>query len=182
MSGYSILVVCSDISLQRRNTYLAASSEIGRLVTSTLDIKTIFTRTVNLMNDRLGFYFASIYQIDEDGFHAVFREGTGDAGKSMKAQNHRVSVGSQTIVGRASGRGEIVITNDVQKEPYYQPNPLLLDTRSEVAIPLIVGGRVLGVLDIQSTDAQAFSTDDLSVLQSLADQVAVAINNATLFD
>ncbi|HAV76735.1 MAG TPA: hypothetical protein DCX53_05200 [Anaerolineae bacterium] len=172
----------ADISLQRRNTYLAASSEIGRLVTSTLDIKTIFTRTVNLMNDRLGFYFASIYQIDEDGFHAVFREGTGDAGKSMKAQNHRVSVGSQTIVGRASGRGEIVITNDVQKEPYYQPNPLLLDTRSEVAIPLIVGGRVLGVLDIQSTDAQAFSTDDLSVLQSLADQVAVAINNATLFD
>jgi len=169
-------------SLQRRNTYLAASAEIGRLVTSTLDINTIFTRTVNLVSDRLGFYFAAIYQVEEEGFHATMREGTGGAGENMKIQKHRVSVGSQTIVGKAAETGETVLANDVQTEPLYQPNPLLLDTQSEVAIPLKVGGKVLGVIDIQSTQAQAFSADDISVLQSLADQVAVAINNATLYD
>jgi len=169
-------------SLQRRNTYLAASAEIGRLVTSTLDIHTIFTRTVNLVSDRLGFYFAAIYQVDEEGFHAIMREGTGGAGESMKIQKHRVSMGSQTIVGRAAETGELRLANDVQNEPLYQPNPLLLDTQSEVAIPLKVGGRVLGVIDIQSKQVQAFTSDDLSVLQSLADQVAVAINNAILYE
>lgn len=168
--------------VQRRNVYLTASSEIGRLVTSTLDINTIFTRTVNLVSDRLGFYFAAIYQVEEEGFHAILREATGGAGEIMKIQKHRVPVGSQTIVGRSAEAGEIMLANNVQVEPLYQPNPLLLDTQSEVAIPLKVGGRVLGVIDIQSTQAQAFTPDDLSVLQSLADQVAVAINNATLYD
>ena len=169
-------------SLQRQNTYLAASAEIGNLVTSTLNINTIFTRTVNLISDRLGFYFTGIYEIDEDGFHAVLREGTGGAGEAMKIQKHRVTVGSQTIVGKASESGEMYNANDVTTEPLYQPNPLLLDTQSEVAIPLKVGGKVLGVIDIQSTQAQIFAPNDLSVLQSLADQVAVAINNATLYD
>jgi PAS domain S-box-containing protein len=168
--------------LQRRNTYLAASAEIGRLVTSTLDLNTIFTRTVNLISDRLGFYFAAIYQLDEEGFHALLREGTGGAGENMKIQRHRVAVGSQTIIGKAAQTGEAVLANEVENEPLYQPNPLLLDTRSEIAIPLKVGGRILGIIDIQSTQPQAFTTDDISVLQSLADQVAVAINNATLYD
>jgi len=169
-------------SLQRRNTYLAASAEIGRLVTSTLDINTIFTRTVNLINDRLGFYFAAIYQVEEEGYHAIFREGTGSAGETMKSQKHRVSVGSQTIIGKASESGEILFSNDIQSEPLYQPNPLLLDTKSEVVIPLKVGGKILGAIDIHSVLAQAFTPDDLSVLQSLADQVAVSINNANLYE
>lgn len=168
--------------LQRRNAYLAASSEIGRLVTSTLDLNTIFTRTVNLMSDRLGFYFAAIYQIDEEGYHAIMREGTGGAGESMKIQKHRVSVGSQTMIGKAADAGKAILANDVSNEPLYQPNPLLLDTRSEAAIPLKVGGRILGVIDIQSKAPEAFTSDVLSVLQSLADQVAVAINNAKLYD
>ena len=172
----------SEELVQRRNTYLAASAEIGRLVTSTLDIHTIFTRTVNLVSDRLGFYFAAIYQVEEEGFHAIMREGTGGAGETMKIQKHRVGVGSQTIIGKATETGELMLANDIQNEPLYQPNPLLLDTQSEVAIPLKVGGRVLGAIDIQSKQLQAFTEDDLSVLQSLADQVAVAINNATLYD
>ena len=169
-------------TLERRNIYLAASAEIGRLVTSTLDLNTIFTRTVNLINDRLGFYFAAIYQIDDEGYHAIMREGTGGAGESMKIQKHRISVGSQTMIGKACNTGETVLANEVSTEPLYQPNPLLLDTQSEAAIPLRVGGRTLGVIDIQSKESQAFTSDVLSILQSLADQVAVAINNATLYD
>jgi PAS domain S-box-containing protein len=169
-------------TLERRNTYLAASAEIGRLVTSTLNLNTIFTRTVNLINDRFGFYFASIYEIDEDGFHAIMREGTGGAGETMKIQRYRVSVGAQSVIGKATDTGETVIVNNVYDEQIHQPNPLLLDTQSEIAIPLKVGGKVLGVIDIQSKAAQAFTADDISVLQSLADQVAVAINNAKLYD
>ena len=169
-------------SLQRQNTYLAASAEIGNLVTSTLNINTIFTRTVNLISDRLGFYFTSIYELDEDGFQAILREGTGGAGESMKIQNHKVTIGSESIIGKAAELGETVLANDVSDEVLYQPNPLLLDTQAEVAIPLKVGGKVLGVIDIQSTQANIFTQNDLSVLQSLADQVAVAINNATLYD
>ncbi len=168
-------------ALERRNIYLAASAEIGRLVTSTLDLNTIFAQTVNLISDRLGFYFAAIYQMDEDGYHVILREATGGAGEKMKAQRYRVPVGSQTVIGKAAEKGEIVIINDTAADRLHQPNPLLLDTQSEVAIPLKVSGKALGVIDIQSTQPHAFTADALSILQSLADQVAVAINNAILY-
>jgi len=169
-------------ALQRRNTYLAASAEISRLVTSTLDINTIFTRTVSLIGERFGVYFAAIYNIEEGGFHATLREATGEAGEIMKTQRHTVAVGSQTIIGKVAETGESKLTNDVNNEPLYQPNPLLLYTQSEVVIPLRVGGRTVGVIDIQSTQTYAFTQDDLSVLQSLADQVAIAIDNASSYE
>jgi signal transduction histidine kinase/DNA-binding response OmpR family regulator/PAS domain-containing protein len=169
-------------ALQRRNTYLAASSEIGRLVTSTLDLNTIFTRTVSLISDRFGFYFAAIYIIDETGFHATLREAKGEAGEKMKSQKYTISVGSQNMVGRVADTGESKLANNVLAEPLYQPNPLLLDTQSEAAIPLHVGERTVGVIDIQSKDLNAFSQDDLSVLQSLADQIAIAIDNAASYE
>ncbi|MEP6895927.1 MAG: GAF domain-containing protein, partial [Chloroflexota bacterium] len=121
----------AEQALQRRNTYLAASSEIGRLVTSTLDLNTIFTRTVSLISDRFGFYFAAIYTIDETGFHAVLREAKGEAGEKMKSQRFTYSVGSQTMVGKVTDTGESELANNVLSEPLYQPNPLLLDTQSQ---------------------------------------------------
>jgi PAS domain S-box-containing protein len=172
----------SEEILKRRNDYLAASSEIGRLVTSTLDLNTIFTRTVSLISERFGFYYAAIYIIEETGFNAVLREATGEAGEKMKAQRYSVVVGSNSIVGKVAEGIEPRLVNDTDLEPLYIPNPFLLDTRSEVAIPLRIGSRVVGVIDIQSTQAYAFTKDDLSVLQSLADQVAVAIDNARSYE
>jgi PAS domain S-box-containing protein len=172
----------SEEILKRRNDYLAASSEIGRLVTSTLDLNTIFTRTVNLISERFGFYYAAIYIIEETGFNAVLREATGEAGEKMKAQRYSAVVGSNSIVGKVAEGIEPRLVNDTDLEPLYVPNPFLLDTRAEVAIPLRIGSRILGVIDIQSTQAYAFTKDDLSVLQSLADQVAVAIDNARSFE
>ena len=172
----------SEETLKRRNDYLAASSEIGRLVTSTLDLNTIFTRTVSLISERFGFYFASVYIIEETGFNARLQEGTGNAGEKMKALRHSVVVGSSSIVGRVADTGEALLANDTDIEPLYQPNPLLLDTRSQAAIPLRIGSRIMGVIDIQSTRPYAFSSDDISVLQSLADQVAVAIDNARSYE
>ncbi|MGE5643889.1 MAG: GAF domain-containing protein [Byssovorax cruenta] len=172
----------SEETLKRRNDYLAASSEIGRLVTSTLDLNTIFTRTVNLISERFGFYFASIYIIEETGFKAVLREATGEAGEAMKAQRYAIAIGSASTVGKVSESGEYLLINDTAHDPLHQPNPLLLDTQSEVAIPLRIGSRTVGVIDIQSTETFAFTEDDISVLQSLADQVAVAIDNARSYE
>ena len=169
-------------TLKRRSDYLAASSEIGRLVTSTLDLNTIFTRTVNLISERFGFYYAAIYIIEETGFQAVLREATGEAGEKMKAQGYSIVVGSNSVIGKVAESMEPILVNDTNVEPLYLPNPFLLDTRSEVAIPLRIGARSVGVIDIQSTQVQAFTTDDLSVLQSLADQVAVAIDNARSYE
>lgn len=172
----------SEEALKRRNDYLAASSEIGRLVTSTLDLNTIFTRTVNLISDRFGFYYAAIYIIEETGFNVMLREATGEAGEKMKAQRHSVIVGSNSVIGKVAESIEPMLVNDTQLESLYTPNPYLLDTRSEVAIPLRIGVRIVGVIDIQSIQTHAFSQDDLSVLQSLADQVAVAIDNARSYE
>jgi PAS domain S-box-containing protein len=172
----------SEETLKRRNDYLAASSEIGRLVTSTLDLNTIFTRTVNLISERFGFYFASIYIIEETGFKVVLREATGEAGEAMKAQRYAIAIGSASTVGKVSESGEYLLINDTAHDPLHQPNPLLLDTQSEVAIPLRIGSRTVGVIDIQSTETFAFTEDDISVLQSLADQVAVAIDNARSYE
>jgi PAS domain S-box-containing protein len=172
----------SEEALRRRNDYLAASSEIGRLVTSTLDLNTIFTRTVNLISDRFGFYYAAIYIVEETGFNVVLREATGEAGEKMKTQRHSVVVGSSSVIGKVAESIEPIVVNDTQFEPLFTANPYLLDTRSEVAIPLRVGLRIVGVIDIQSIQPHAFSQDDLSVLQSLADQVSVAIDNARSFE
>jgi len=172
----------SEEILKRRNDYLAASSEIGRLVTSTLDLNTIFTRTVNLISERFGFYYAAIYIVEETGFNAVLREATGEAGEKMKAQRYSILVGSNSMIGKVAENIEPRLANDTDLEPLYVPNPFLLDTRSEVAIPLRIGSRSVGVIDIQSTQAYAFTQDDLSVLQSLADQVAVAIDNARSYE
>jgi len=172
----------SEETLKRRNDYLAASSEIGRLVTSTLDLNTIFTRAVNLISERFGFYYAAIYIIEETGFNAVLREATGEAGEKMKAQRYSIVVGSNSIIGKVAESIEPVLANDTDLEPLYIPNPYLLETRSEVGIPLRIGSRAVGVIDIQSTQAYAFTKDDLSVLQSLADQVTVAIDNARSYE
>ena len=172
----------AEEAIRRQNQYLAVSSEIGRIVTSTLDLNSIFTRTVSLISERFGFYFAAIYITEETGFNVILREATGEAGEKMKAQRHSVVKGFNSIVGKVAESGESMLVSDVQDQPLFHPNPLLLDTLSEVAIPLRIGTRIVGVIDIQSTQTNAFTNDDITVLQSLADQVAVAIDNARSYE
>jgi len=172
----------AEESLQRRNTYLAASADISRLVTSTLDLNTIFKRTVNLVCERFGYYHAGIFIVEETGFNANLQEASGDAGEAMKAQGHSLRVGSNSIVGEVTQSGEAVVVNNIEASPLHKQNPILPDTRAEAAIPLRVGNRVIGALDLQSMQANAFSEDDIAVLQTLSDQVAVAIDNARSYE
>src|SRR5512142_629539 len=146
----------AEETLKRQNEYLAAAAEIGRLVTSTLDINTIFSRTVNLVRERFGFDHAAIFVVEETGFNIVLREATGTAGAEMKARQHSVALNDGSIVGKVALRGEPVIVNDVSQNPVFQPNALLPETRAEAGIPLRVGSRIIGVLDIQATATGAF--------------------------
>ena len=169
-------------SLSRRNEYLAASSEIGRLVTSTLDLDAIFERSVNLVVERFGYYHAAIFLIDESGFNAILQEATGSAGQKLKEREHSLPVGSRSTVGEATRSGEVVIVNNTALESLHKPNPLLPETKAEAALPLRVGSRIIGALDIQSTEIEAFSEDDIAILQLLTDQIAIGIDNARSYN
>ncbi|WKZ38117.1 MAG: ATP-binding protein [Anaerolineales bacterium] len=172
----------AEEAIRRRNEYLAVSAEIGKLVTSTLDLNAIFARTVNLINERFNFYHAAIYIVEETGFNANLREATGDAGAEMKKQKHTYRVDSKSTVGRVASDGEAVVVNDVKTNPLHVGNLLLPNTKAEAAIPLRIGNRIIGVIDIQADEENAFTGDEIAVLQTLADQVAVAIDNARSFE
>lgn len=190
LSENEVFLVARDItdrrrdeeSLRRRNEYLSATAEIGQLVTSTLDMATLLSRTVNLVRDRFGFYHAGIFVTEETGFRAVLQAATGEAGAEMLRQKHSLQVGSKSIVGEVTESGRAVVVNDTASSAQHKFNPLLPETRAEAALPLRVGTRVIGALDIQSTSPNAFSEDDISVLQTLADQVAIAIDNARSYE
>lgn len=172
----------NEEALKRRNEYLAASAEIGRLVTSTLELEAIFTRSVNLVVERFGFYHASIFIVEENGINAVLQEATGTTGQILKERKHSLAVGSYSTVGKAASTGEVVVINDTAQDPLHRPNPLLPETKAEAAIPLRVGNRTIGILDIQSTEVEAFTEDDIAILQLLADQIAVGIENARSYN
>ncbi len=172
----------SEQALQRQNEYLATAAEVGRLVTSTLDQDILFERTVDLIRGSFGFYYASLFTIDDTGFNAVLREGTGDAGEKMVQSGHSLAVGSRSIIGQVTATGKTIIVNNTAVDPLHRQNPLLPNTRAEAGIPLKIGDRVVGAIDLQSTETGAFKQEDISVLEILADQVAVALENARSYN
>ncbi len=195
--GFSIENAHLFDQIRRTNEYLSTSAEIGRLVTSTLDLATLFTRTVNLICERFGFYYAGIFTVDDTGFKAVLKSATGEAGAEMLRRNHALPVGSRSIVGAVTASlaggsrsivgtvtatGEPVVVNNTVDNPIHLPNPLLPDTRAEAAIPLKIGNRIIGAIDIQSIHVDAFTQDAINVLQALTDQIAVAIDNARSYE
>ncbi len=156
-------------------------SEIARDATQTLNLDELLTKVVNLVLDRFGYYHASVFLLDSAGEYAVLKQSTGEAGAQMLEIGHRLLVGSLSIVGQAVGNGEPVVSNDVVNDPSYYPNPLLPETRSELAVPLHSGKIILGAIDVQASTKDAFSTEDINILQILADQLAGAIVNSTLY-
>jgi PAS domain S-box-containing protein len=167
---------------QRRAIQLAAAAEVSRDAISTLDMGQLLTNTVNLIRDRFGFYHAGVFLVDDAGGYAVLRAATGEAGQKMLEQQHKLKVGEVGIVGHVVGRGEPHIALDVGLDAVHFDNPLLPNTRSEMALPLTVRGRVIGALDVQSVEEAAFSAEDVAILQTMADQLAIAIENARLYE
>ncbi len=168
------------VDLERRARLLRAAAEVGRSVTSILDLDTLLARTVDIICDVYGFYYAGVFLVDESGEWAVLRAGYGEAGAQMVAQGHKLKVGGYSMIGMAIGQKRARIALDVGEEPVHFKNPYLPLTRSEMALPLIVGDRAIGALTVQSVEEAAFNDDDVTSLQVMADQLAVAINNAYL--
>ena len=168
--------------LERRATHLQAAAEVGHAAASLLNLDELLPQVTRLISQRFGFYHVGIFLLDETGEYAVLRAANSEGGQRMLAQGHRLKVGEQGIVGYVTGTARPRIALDVGADAVHFKNPLLPHTRSELALPLMIGGRVLGALDVQSTEEAAFTEEDVAVLQVLADQVAMAIQNARLFE
>jgi PAS domain S-box-containing protein len=171
----------AEAAARQRAEEVLIAAEIARDSSSILDVDELLHKAVELVRERFGFYHVSVFLIDTIGQNAVLRESTGDAGRQMKATGHKLAVGSRSIVGQTTQQGQAVIVRDVHDDPTHFPNPLLPETRAEMAIPMKIGERVLGALDVQSTKPGVFTPTDVSILSILADQLAVAVNNADLF-
>jgi GAF domain-containing protein len=166
---------------QRRAVQLETAAEIARDISGSLNLDELLIKAVNFIRERFDFYHAAIFLHDLPQEFAVIREATGEAGAQMKRAGYKIGIGSKSIVGYVTGRGEQLIVNDTMKDATYFANPFLPETRAEAAIPLKVGERILGALDVQSTQAYTFTDDNLRSLQILADQLAIAVVNTELF-
>jgi GAF domain-containing protein/CHASE3 domain sensor protein len=166
---------------QHRAVQLETAADVSRAATSVLDPDELMRQAVDLIRDRFDLYYAGLFLLDESGHWAVLRAGTGEPGRQMLIAGHKLEVGGRSMVGWCTANAQARIALDVGEEAVRFDNPLLPDTHSEMALPLASRGQVIGALDVQSVEAGAFSDEDIAVLQTMADQIAVAIDNAHLF-
>jgi GAF domain-containing protein/anti-sigma regulatory factor (Ser/Thr protein kinase)/CheY-like chemotaxis protein len=167
---------------ERRSRLLKAANRVGKEVTSILDLENLLPHTVNIICEAYGLYYAGVFLLDDAGEYAVLRAGYGKAGKAMVAVGHKLKVGTDSMIGACIAMSEARIALDVGEERVHFKNPHLPHTRSEMALPLIYGGKALGAVTIQSSEERAFSEDDITTLLTMAEHLAVAINNARLIE
>ncbi len=176
------LVTSLEDRVQARTRQLEASAEIGRAVTSILDTNQLLNDTVQLISRHFGFYYVAIFTVDAAKSTAVLRAATGEAGRVLLERGHHLPINAESMVGGAIQSNQARIALDVGKGAVRFANPMLPYTRSEIALPMRVGNRSLGALDVQSEQAGAFDQANAAMLQAIADQVAVALLNAETFD
>jgi GAF domain-containing protein len=169
-------------ALARRARYLEATTVIAREAAAVMDDPQQFlTRAALLISRQFGFYHAGIFLVDTSGEWVELQAASSEGGARMLARKHRLRVGREGIVGYVVSQSKHRIAQNVGEDTAYFDNPDMPETRAEVALPLRVGRKVIGALDVQSTRVDAFDEESVGILQALADQIAVAINNARLF-
>ena len=167
--------------LEKRAIQFQTISSVARTVAAVQDLNSLLPEITRLVSEQFGFYHAGIFLIDGANEYAVLRAANSEGGRRMLNRHHRLRLDENSIVGYTTSRGEPRIARDVGADAGYFNNPDLPETRSEMALPLRVGSQMIGALDVQSTNRDAFSREDINVLTTLADQVAIAIENARLF-
>ncbi len=160
---------------------LRAVSDVSVAAAATLDVDRLLTAASDLTKENFNLYHAHIYLLDEDRKVLVLRAGAGETGREMARARRSISIGERSIVARAARERDVVLVGDTRRSTDFLPHPLLADTRSEMAVPLIIGDRLLGVLDVQSNRANYFRPEDRQVYKILAAQLAVATQNALYF-
>ena len=164
-------------ALRRRALQLETSAQVSRdLTASILDVDELLTRVVELIRDAFDYYQVHIYLVDRESQRLILRASSGEVGPAVQS----LEIAGSSLNGEAAQSVRAVLVNDVEEHPRFLPDRSLPDTRSELVVPLSVSGRVIGTLDVQSAEVNAFAEDDVLVIQSLGDQIAVAIENARL--
>jgi GAF domain-containing protein len=164
-------------ALERRVLWLETSAEVGRAIAPILDIDRLLHETVDLIHDRFGWYLVAVFLLDESAEQVDLAAVAGKAGAQVLAGGLQLRVAETSLVGWTAKHRRPSVASNVAEDGVHRPYPLLPRTASEVALPLLVGDRLLGVLDLEAEEPGAFDEDDVKVLQVLADQVAIAIQN-----
>ncbi|MEJ2710027.1 MAG: GAF domain-containing protein [Anaerolineales bacterium] len=168
--------------LKRRLNQIRTAAEISRSISSELNVETLLEEVVNLIKERFHLYYVGVFLIDAHGEYAVLQAGTGEAGRRMLAEKHKLAVSGDSMVGWATANRKARIALDVGQEAVRFSNPHLQETKSELALPLSTRKESLGALTIQSSEQEAFDQDDITVLQGIADSLAASIEKARLFN
>jgi len=166
--------------LEKRAVQLQTAAEVARDASAIQDLNTLLNQTVNLINQRFGFYHAGIFLLDDQNEYAILQASNSEGGQEMLTQGHKLKVGEVGIVGDTTGKGQPHIALDVGSDSTHFAHSLLPETRSEMALPLKIGNEIIGALDVQSKQENAFDEEDITTLQVMADQLAVAIRNSQL--
>jgi GAF domain-containing protein/HAMP domain-containing protein len=167
--------------MTKRADLLTTVSDVSRAISTVQDIEKLLDSIVELISNRFNYYHTGIFIIDDKREYAVLQAASSEGGKRMLARSHKLKVGEEGIVGFVTDSGQPRVAVDTGAEAIYFKNPDLPGTRSELTLPLMISERIIGALDVQSEQPDAFSEDDIQVLGTLANQVAVAIQNASLF-
>ncbi|MCP4425880.1 MAG: GAF domain-containing protein, partial [Chloroflexi bacterium] len=174
------LIATLEQRVAERTRALEISNNVSRRLSTILDQQELVQAVVQQMQQAFGYYHAHIYLFDEAGENLVMVSGTGEAGRTMLARRHQNPAG-QGLIGQAGQTHNVVLAPDVSREKGWLPNPLLPDTKAEVAVPIISGERVLGVLDVQQDVVGGLTETDVRLLQSVANQTAIGLQNARLY-
>lgn len=165
---------------RHRAAQLRTATEIAQITSSILSLEALVDQSVNLLRDRFGYYYVGLFLVEDTGRWAALRAGTGEAGQVMLERSHKLEVGGASMIGQCVAENAARIALDVGVEAVRFDNPLLPETRSELAVPLRSRGRAIGGMTIQSVERMAFSEEDIVVLQTVADQLGNAIETVRL--
>lgn len=166
--------------LEKRSNQLEAAAQVGRAASSVLDVNELIQNAVELIRDRFNLYYVGLFLVDEFQEYAVLRAGTGEAGKAMLARQHMIQIG-EGMIGWTVANGLPRVAMEVGEDAIRKPTAELPETRSEAAIPLRSRGQIIGAITVQSTRQGEFDEPTVAVLQTMADLVSVAIENARLY-
>lgn len=181
IAGLEQIVEQRTRTLERQARYLEASADVSRAASSILDLEKLLAQAVELIRDRFDLYYVGLFLKDAEGEWAMLRAGTGEAGRILLGRGHRLQIGPTSMIGWCIANDQIRLAQVASEDEVRYATPELPETRSEAAIPLHARGQVIGAISVQSNRPNAFDTISLNVLQTMADQLAIAIDNANLF-